>query len=576
VTAGFFSGAWFLVHLREIRPYGSSTPSLASPRQPVAGTDAGSASSCRLLGCQRRDKKGMVRIVSHLPDVVASSTQGRHRSATTTGSHARVAGLHAFPIAASPARTGAHVRVASHQRPVQRARNSKPIGAALGIVLAAAPWAFVLFAPVSEGASQPVLAAHLSPSPNPPNYPPLIVVPFDSSAPSNTVTSSTPATTITANGTPVAVSAGAAAAPPQWLVNSQLRQPASAVATAPLISSAVLDSLKATGIPRRVLAAYIYAATTEDRQSPSCGLSWQVLAGIGYIESDHARSGGSANQNWLGIANPPIYGPLLDGQNGMAVIADSDHGVLDGSAAFDRAVGPMQFLPSTWQEYEVGASGQAAPNPQNIDDATLSAARYLCATGPDLRTPDGLIAAVYSYNHSFSYVSAVLSVAIRYAGGHLPGGASALQELPALAQTASSLPSAAPTSALLPSPTPTPTPAPMAPPTPPPSSTAVPSLPPAPPTYPVPPPLPMPSPSVPGLPTEAPPQASTPPTVSPTDVASPTDSPSPSDDPGPTATASLSAPPDSSAPSSAAASPSSSPSALESTDSDPSSITETP
>ncbi len=106
-----------------------------------------------------------------------------------------------------------------------------------------------------------------------------------------------------------------------------------------------------------------------------------MLAGIGFIESGHAHSGGSHNPNWSGIADPPIYGPLLDGQNGIALITDSDQGALDGNATYDRAVGPMQFLPSTWREYEVGASGHSAPNPQNIDDATLSAARYLCATG---------------------------------------------------------------------------------------------------------------------------------------------------------------------------------------------------
>jgi hypothetical protein len=318
-------------------------------------------------------------------------------------------------------------------------------------VVAAAPWVLVVLAPVSEGATQPSLAARASSSLSQPDYPPLLVIPMDSQGALGGLTSST-SSMFSAPGSRVLATAGPAAPPPQWLLNAQLRKPASAVGAVPLVSPAVLDSLKATGIPRVALAAYISAATAQNRLSPACGLSWPILAGIGYIESGHARSGGSAKANWSGIANPPIYGPLLDGRNGIALIRDTDHGALDGDAAFDRAVGPMQFLPSTWREYEEGASGHAAPDPQDVNDATLTAGRYLCATGRDLRTADGLIAAVYGYNHSFDYVTAVLSVAIRYGGGKLPGGPSALAELPALAKTAALLE----TAANMPTPTATP------------------------------------------------------------------------------------------------------------------------
>ncbi len=264
--------------------------------------------------------------------------------------------------------------------------------------------------------------------------------------------------------------------------------------------------------------------------------------------------------------------------SGVALISDTDHGALDGNTSYDRAVGPMQFLPATWREYEEGASGHSTPDPQNINDATITAARYLCASGQDLRTADGLIAAVYGYNHSFDYVSAVLSVAIRYAGGTLPGGASALKELPALAQTASSLPSAFPT------------PlvhrllhrhrrqSPMAPPTPPSSPSAGSSVSPSPPVYQPPPAGAEPVAlgtrlanriSAPGLPS---PTDSPTDTGSPTSTAPPTDSPDPSDDPTPTGTASDSPAPGSSAP----ASESPSASVLESTSPTPPATTETP
>jgi hypothetical protein len=514
------------------------------------------AGSRRLSGCRRRDKKGTVRIVSHLPDVFANATPGRHRSAArSAGKHAssasNLAGLAARfeplpgtlsalvePVSAKLAavvepvsarlsagfstshpRTGAHTRSARHQRRVQHAGGTRPLVTAMGIVLAAAPWALVLFAPVSEGASSPSLAAQASANPSPPDYPPLLVIPFASSG-----TNSGGNLLGSGSGSPVISSAGPASPPPLWLVNAQLREPASSVGTAPLVSSATLDSLKATGIPRVALAAYISAATVQDRLSPACGLSWQVLAGIGYIESDHARSGGSAKPNWAGVANPPIYGPLLDGSKGIALIADTDHGALDGNTTYDRAVGPMQFLPATWGEYEESASGHAAPDPQNINDAALAAARYLCATGQDLRTPNGLIAAVYGYNHSFDYVSAVLSVAVRYAGGNLPGGASALDELPALAQTAADLPTAiaAPPAAVpLPNPSSLPYPSPL--PTPPAS------LPPS--QYPTYASTPTIAPSSPMAPLPSSPPSSPPASASLT----PDPSPSPSTDPSPSA-----------------------------------------
>jgi hypothetical protein len=543
------------------------------------------AGSRRLSGCRRRDKEGTVRIVSHLPDAFPNATPRRHRSGVVRKSarkHASsvsaAAGLAAWfeplpgkvsaviepvsaklsavvePVSArlsagwstSRVPAGAHTRSARHQRRVQHAGGSRPLVTAMGVFLAAAPWAFVLFAPMSEGAASPALAAQASASPSPPDYPPLLVVPLDSSG-----TNGNGNYLGSGSGLPAVSSAGPASPPPQWLVNSQLRQPASAVGPAPLVSPAVLDSLKATGIPRRVLAAYISAAATEDRLSPTCGLSWQVLAGIGFIESGHAHSGGSHNPNWSGIADPPIYGPLLDGQNGIALITDSDQGVLDGNATYDRAVGPMQFLPSTWREYEVGASGHSAPNPQNIDDATLSAARYLCATGPDLRTPDGLIAAVYSYNHSFDYVTAVLSVAIRYAGGNLPGGSSALAELPALARTAIDLPTAMPipSAAAVPSPTPSPLPYPSPLPTPPSSQPPY--------QYPTYAPPPIVAPSAPASPLSSSPPASAPASGTPTADPSPSASASASASPSPTDTATASSAPQSSAP--ASASPTASP-----------------
>src|SRR6186713_3237751 len=68
----------------------------------------------------------------------------------------------------------------------------------------------------------------------------------------------------------------------------------------------------ATGIPLRALVAYAGAAMFKAEQMPECGLSWSTLAGVGKIESDHGRHGGSALDAG-GTAVPGIFGIALDG-----------------------------------------------------------------------------------------------------------------------------------------------------------------------------------------------------------------------------------------------------------------------
>ncbi len=160
----------------------------------------------------------------------------------------------------------------------------------------------------------------------------------------------------------------------------------------------------ATGIPASVLPAYQRAAMTAARSYPACGLTWPLLAGIGKVESNHA-SGGRVDAK--GNTRGKILGPVLNGV-GTASIRDTDHGTLDGDAQWDRAVGPMQFIPGTWTVYSADGNGDGVRSPDNVYDATLAAANYLCAGGADLRTPRGLVEAVLRYNHSMAYVSVVL------------------------------------------------------------------------------------------------------------------------------------------------------------------------
>lgn len=161
----------------------------------------------------------------------------------------------------------------------------------------------------------------------------------------------------------------------------------------------------ASGIPSTVLAAYQRAATDLATTQPGCGITWPLLAGIGKVESGHA-SGGRVDAT--GLTRGPILGPVLDGGPGMAAISDTDQGRYDGNASWDRAVGPMQFIPGTWAVFGADGNGDGVKDPHNVFDATLAAGEYLCSGGADLRSPLGLVQAVLRYNHSMDYVATVL------------------------------------------------------------------------------------------------------------------------------------------------------------------------
>ncbi len=171
-----------------------------------------------------------------------------------------------------------------------------------------------------------------------------------------------------------------------------------------------------SGIPAAALAAYQRAETVINSADQSCNISWQLIAAIGRVESDHGRANGNA-LNTDGLAEPGIFGIALDGRQGTAVITDTDAGQYDFDSEFDRAVGPMQFIPSTWSVVGVDADGDAERNPQDIDDAALATAVYLCSGREDLGATDGQRAAVYRYNHSQAYVDLVLSIMNAYLEG---------------------------------------------------------------------------------------------------------------------------------------------------------------
>jgi len=168
----------------------------------------------------------------------------------------------------------------------------------------------------------------------------------------------------------------------------------------------------ATGIPERAMTAYASAALAISTMQPGCGLGWNTIAAIGSVESDHGRHGGAV-LGADGYSEPAIRGAALDG-NGVQAIPDTDGGRWDADTVWDRAVGPMQFIPSTWSRWGSDGNGDGDSNPNQIDDAALAAARYLCASG-SVAAADAWRAAVFSYNNLDSYVDEVARRANEYA-----------------------------------------------------------------------------------------------------------------------------------------------------------------
>lgn len=207
--------------------------------------------------------------------------------------------------------------------------------------------------------------------------------------------------------------------PPPFVIPELTPEPRTAIPAAtqvPAVPDAWLSQLASTtDVPLRALRAYTDAEVKTRAAEPGCHVTWATLAGIGRTESHHGRYRAS-NLGADGVVSPPVFGPPLDGSPGLREITDTDGGRLDGDPVWDRATGPMQFLPQTWEKWGARASGDgAAPDPQNIDDAALTAARYLCAQGGDLGTPNGWWSAVLTYNNSVAYGQEVFSNADAYA-----------------------------------------------------------------------------------------------------------------------------------------------------------------
>ena len=144
-------------------------------------------------------------------------------------------------------------------------------------------------------------------------------------------------------------------------------------------------------IPAAYLALYQEAAAT-------CpGLPWTVLAAIGQVESDQGR---------------------------------------DAHTSADGAVGIVQMLPATFEEYAqpVPPGGESPPDPLDPTDEIYAAARMLCTDGA--RDGTDIDGAIFAYNHTASYVQQVLTYASEYATSTASAAASAASGAPSVAAAA--------------------------------------------------------------------------------------------------------------------------------------------
>ena len=159
-------------------------------------------------------------------------------------------------------------------------------------------------------------------------------------------------------------------------------------------------------IPPVALKAY-------EQAGQASGVDWTYIAAIGKVESGHGTFGGDHLNNKGETVPNRILGPVLNGSNGTTPVPDTDNGTLDGDTRWDRAVGPMQFIPSTWKTDGKDGNNDGITDPSNIFDAAYTTGFYLKSGG----APDNMNAAILSYNHSASYVTEVESWATKYDGG---------------------------------------------------------------------------------------------------------------------------------------------------------------
>ncbi len=175
----------------------------------------------------------------------------------------------------------------------------------------------------------------------------------------------------------------------------------------------VASNAQKTGIPERALAAYAGGALRLSVTNPECGLTWNTLAGIGWVESHH----GTIFDGYItedGSMSEAVYGIALDGDNGTIALPDFDDGNFDLDPNGDRAVGPMQIIPPTWAAWHVDANLDGVEDGQSIDDSVLVSSGYLCYNSETMTNRLGWNQSIRAYNDVPIYAIDVAAKADEY------------------------------------------------------------------------------------------------------------------------------------------------------------------
>ena len=182
-----------------------------------------------------------------------------------------------------------------------------------------------------------------------------------------------------------------------------------------LLGQADVAPLFGGRIPLVAYDAYRSASQGAAGITESCRVPWPVVAGIAQVESRHGRIDPEHDLAADGDVEPPIRGRPLDGTRGTQTIADTDDGELDGDGTWDRAMGPLQFIPTTWRELGRDGNADGVADPDNLYDASLTAVAHLCLREPGDYTDRGeLRRALVAYNASGRYADDVLGWIDRY------------------------------------------------------------------------------------------------------------------------------------------------------------------
>jgi membrane-bound lytic murein transglycosylase B len=168
-------------------------------------------------------------------------------------------------------------------------------------------------------------------------------------------------------------------------------------------------------IPAVAYEAYRAASDAAPTVAPGCSVDWTVLAGISQVEARHGRMDEDHELAANGDVLPEIRGAALDGTDGTEPVRDTDGGGFDGDSTWDRAMGPLQFIPTTWAELGRDGNGDGVADPDNLYDAALTAAAHLCTRTPgDYSDRSALREALVGYNASGRYAEEVLGWIERY------------------------------------------------------------------------------------------------------------------------------------------------------------------